>query len=100
MVHEDPADRQCHTHGACRPGTGFARLWTATSATRDFRESKWTATPLEPGNTITSPITAVDSGHVAAFAELEYLTDGIPYRLTTTFLEPGLPAKPSHQESR
>lgn len=72
------------------PAPVSARLWTATAGSRDFRESKWTSSPLQPGNTITAAITPPDTGHMAALAELEYLIDGLPYHLTTTFFEPGL----------
>jgi PhoPQ-activated pathogenicity-related protein len=75
------------------PPPRSARLWTATSESRDFRESKWGSSPLQPGTTITSPIARPASGHGAAFAELEYEIDGIPYHLTTTFFEPGIDPK-------
>ncbi|MGC8642892.1 MAG: PhoPQ-activated pathogenicity-related family protein [Isosphaeraceae bacterium] len=81
-IHADPAPRS-------------ARLWTATAATRDFRDSKWSASPLKAGTTLTATLTKPDSGHGAAFADLEYEIDGIPYHLTTTFFEPGVkPTKP------
>jgi len=67
-----------------------ARLWTASSGNRDFRESKWTSSQLQAGTTITASIASPASGHLAVFAELEYLIDGIPYHLSTTFFEPGL----------
>jgi PhoPQ-activated pathogenicity-related protein len=72
------------------PAPLSARLWTATAADRDFRDSKWTASPLEPGTTIAAPLAAPVSGHGAAFADLEYQIEGIPYHLTTTFFEPGV----------
>ena len=75
------------------PPPRSARLWTATSESRDFRESKWESSPLAAGTTITSPIARPASGHGAAFAELEYEIDGIPYHLTTTFFEPGIDPK-------
>jgi PhoPQ-activated pathogenicity-related protein len=79
-IHADPAPRS-------------ARLWTATAADRDFREAKWTASPLESGTIITAPLPKPSSGHAAAFADLEYQIDGIAYHLTTTFFEPGVKAK-------
>ena len=67
-----------------------ARIWTARSDSRDFRESHWESAPLKPGETITRVVQPVSSGHLALFGELEYQIDGIPYHLTTTFLEPGV----------
>ena len=65
-----------------------ARIWTARSDTRDFRESHWESEPLKPGETITANVPAVSEGHLAVFGEVEYKIDEIPYHLTTTFLEP------------
>jgi PhoPQ-activated pathogenicity-related protein len=72
------------------PAPRSARLWTARSQTRDFRESGWEATPLPPGETITRRVPPSPTGHLALFGELEYQVDGIPYHLTTTFFEPGI----------
>jgi PhoPQ-activated pathogenicity-related protein len=72
------------------PAPRSARLWTARSQTRDFRESHWDATPLPPGETITGTVRLSPTGHLALFGELEYQVDGIPYHLTTTFFEPGI----------
>ncbi len=55
---------------------------------RDFRESRWESAPLKPGETITRYVPKVTSGHLALFGELEYKIDGVPYHLTTTFMEP------------
>jgi PhoPQ-activated pathogenicity-related protein len=68
-----------------------ARIWSATSATRDFRESQWQSSVIQPGETITYHATPPKSGHLAFFGELEYQIDGITYHLTTSFQEPGAP---------
>jgi PhoPQ-activated pathogenicity-related protein len=78
---------------SAEPPPRSARLWTATSESRDFRESKWESSPLPPGTTITTPLDRPAAGHRAAFAEFEYEVDGIPYHLTTTFFEPGIDPK-------
>ena len=75
------------------PAPSSARLWSASSRTRDFRESKWTSSPLQTGTTITASIAKPASGYLAAFADLVYWIDGIPYHLTTTFFEPGVGPK-------
>jgi PhoPQ-activated pathogenicity-related protein len=65
-----------------------ARLWTAHSENRDFRESHWEEAALKPGETITAHVPEVAKGQLAIFGEVEYRIDEIPYHLTTTFLEP------------
>lgn len=72
------------------PAPVAARIWTARSDTRDFRESHWDSAPLTPGEKITRYIPKSASGNLALFGELEYKIDGIPYHLTTSFLEPGV----------
>jgi PhoPQ-activated pathogenicity-related protein len=73
-----------------------ARLWSASSQNRDFREAKWTSSPLEASPAISVSLPHPASGNSAAFAELEYQIDGIPYHLTTTFFEPGIkPSQPA-----
>ena len=74
------------------PAPKSARLWTAEAANRDFRESKWDSSALEPGSVVTADVAPAEKGHKAVFASLEYEMDGIPYRLTTSFFEPGAPA--------
>jgi PhoPQ-activated pathogenicity-related protein len=76
-IHADPSPRS-------------ARFWTTTAETRDFRESKWASTPLDAGTTIKARLAKPAAGHAAAFADLQYEIDGIPYHLTTTFFEPGI----------
>jgi predicted metalloprotease with PDZ domain/PhoPQ-activated pathogenicity-related protein len=76
-------------HASPPPKT--ARIWTATSPTRDFRESRWEPSPLAPGETMTRHVPPPASGHVAYFGELEYQLDGVPYHLTTTLQEPAVP---------
>jgi PhoPQ-activated pathogenicity-related protein len=70
------------------PAPVSARIWTARSDSHDFRESRWESAPLKPGETITRYVPKVSSGHLALFGELEYVIDGIPFHLTTTFLDP------------
>ncbi len=62
-----------------------ARLWTAHTESRDFRGSTWTARPMENGTetTFTGSVPRADSGHVALFAELQFVHQGIPYSLCT-----------------
>jgi PhoPQ-activated pathogenicity-related protein len=88
MTHAVPGTTAITIHAD--PAPISARLWSASSPSRDFRESKWTSSALEAKVTITINVPDPASGHLAMFADLEYQIDGIPYHLTTTFFEPGI----------
>ena len=78
-----------------KPAPQAARIWTARSQNRDFRESKWDGAPLKPGESMTyhgQPASA-GAGRLALFGEVEYQVNGILFHLTTTFYEPGLEKK-------
>ncbi len=87
------ASRDYHVTIRSTPAPQAARLWTARSENRDFRESKWTDSPMKPGETISYHGQAPSSGRLALFGEVEYQLNGIPFHLTTTFYEPGLDKK-------
>ncbi len=97
------------------PAPRTARLWTARSSSRDFREARWEPIPVASSDaakpadargqkaasryvndlrltasTITARVAPPDDGRLALFAEVEYEVDGLPYHLTTTFFEPGI----------
>jgi PhoPQ-activated pathogenicity-related protein len=73
------------------PAPIAARLWSAKSESRDFRESHWESAPLKASETISRYIPKVADGQLAVFGELEYMIDGLTYHLTTTFFEPAAP---------
>ena len=75
------------------PAPQAARIWTARSENRDFRESKWVDSPLKPGETMNYRGQAKSPGRIAFFGEVEYQVNGMPFHLTTTFHEPGLEKK-------
>jgi PhoPQ-activated pathogenicity-related protein len=75
------------------PAPQAARIWTARSENRDFRESKWSDAPLKPGETITYHGQAPSTGRLALFGEVEFQMNGMPFHLTTTFYEPRLVKK-------
>jgi PhoPQ-activated pathogenicity-related protein len=61
-----------------------ARLWSAKSATRDFRKSTWTDQTLKvQGPSIRAELEAPTEGFLVYFAELEYQSGNIPYFLST-----------------
>ena len=60
------------------------RLWTASSATRDFRESAWTSKSIkEMSGSYLGVIPKSEQGHVAAFGEMQFNAYGQEYSLTT-----------------
>ncbi len=75
------------------PAPQAARIWTARSENRDFRESKWGSAPLKAGESMAYHGQSDAGGHLALFGEVEYQVNGIPFHLTTTFYEPGLDKK-------
>lgn len=50
---------------------GHARLWTATSETRDFRQSKWTAQDLKGENSVGVNLPEPKSGWIAYYVQVE-----------------------------
>ena len=61
-----------------------ARLWTAHSETKDFRQARWTSASLpEPETAFSVPVAKPESGHIAFFVELESIEEGLPFSLTT-----------------
>lgn len=61
------------------------RLWTATSMTKDFRQSKWNSTPLKgTKKTYVGEITKPDEGHSALFGEVQFqMPTGTTYSFST-----------------
>jgi len=61
-------------------------LWTAESPTRDFRQAKWTSRvlPRDEHGTATTKLTPPAEGYRAAFAEVVYAHDKVPFYLSTT----------------
>jgi len=55
---------------------GKARLWKATSKTRDFRESRWTSQPLEGANAVVTDVPEPDQGWAAYYIEVQF--PGLP----------------------
>ena len=72
------------------PAPRAARIWSAHSETRDYRESRWEPAPLKPGETMTYHTQPAKSGNAVFMGEVEYEIHGIPLHLTTTFQEPGV----------
>lgn len=66
------------------PSAKSARLWTATSETKDFRESTWTERTIErTGEEFVGQIVAPSSGYMAVFGEVTMVADGKTYPVST-----------------
>lgn len=64
--------------------SGTARLWQARSSDRDFRESEWTASPLDGEGRCEVSIEEPREGWAAWFVEVSFRNgDGKPFRLST-----------------
>ena len=62
-----------------------ARLWTAHSKTKDFRQSTWKSETLSKnGNGYLASIAKPADGHVAYYGELQFNYEDLPYSLCTT----------------
>lgn len=61
-----------------------ARVWTTTARTLDFRESRWTDTPMNrEGDRLIGRFQAPADDCAAIFGDLEFEIDGLKYHLST-----------------
>lgn len=60
-----------------------ARLWSAASVDKDFRDEKWTSQPMSAGSDGFSSTTKRPAGYVAQYAELSFEFEGVPFSLCT-----------------
>ena len=66
------------------PAPKAARLWTAHSTTRDFRQSKWQSKPMDiKDNRTSADFPTPEKGFSASFAEVEFEMDNFTYYLST-----------------
>tara|TARA_R110002111_G_scaffold100976_2_gene156400 strand:+ start:8237 stop:9568 length:1332 start_codon:yes stop_codon:yes gene_type:complete len=60
------------------------RLWSAHSENKDFRNSKWSSTDVNPDkNVYLAKIEKPAKGHIAYYIEAVYMSNQIPYSLCT-----------------
>ncbi|MBX3443507.1 MAG: hypothetical protein KF774_13960 [Planctomyces sp.] len=77
-------DRRIRLSMSSDPQPRKVLFWSADSATKDFRESKWTSSPVEStGAEYVGEREAAVDGHTAVFGEFQFELDGVPYSLTT-----------------
>jgi PhoPQ-activated pathogenicity-related protein len=66
------------------PAAKTARLWTATSDTKDFRKSTWSAQSIDRnGEEFIAPIGPPSSGYLAVFGEVTMEAEGRTYPVST-----------------
>lgn len=88
--HSDDGDKTLRLTVRSTPEPKSARVWVATSATRDFRESKWEPTPmLVSGGVAKADVPRPAKGFIALVGDIEYQTDGIPFHLSTQIRQTG-----------
>ncbi len=67
-------------------------LWTASTDSRDFRQSRWTSRPLTGGDgRWSAELPRAPEGHQAVFAELRFVEDDLEFSVSTrvhTTVEP------------
>jgi len=67
------------------PQPKSAKLWIARSATRDFRESKWEASPMQArGAAFVAVVDPPKKGSIAFFAEPQFDIGGKTFTLSTS----------------
>ncbi len=84
--------RQDASDGDGQAGADGARLFVATSPTRDFRKATWAAAPATiDKETVTGLVDPPTDGCEAFFGVLDYEIDGIKYHLCTQMRVAGAP---------
>lgn len=78
------ADGQLRLRVTASAAPKAARLWVATSDSRDFRKAKWVEQPTEvSGTSVVGRVKPSEKGFLAFYGELDYDADGLPYSLST-----------------
>jgi PhoPQ-activated pathogenicity-related protein len=72
--HGETADGKFDLAITSDQAAGQARLWVATSPTKDFREARWEARPITigDGKSITATLERPKSGYISFYADLNY----------------------------
>jgi PhoPQ-activated pathogenicity-related protein len=76
------------------PAPKAARLWVATSPTRDFREARWEERKVSLGmDGVVGEVAMPKEGRLAFYGDLEYEIGGVTHNLCTQVRIAGQPAK-------
>nr|VFK48433.1 MAG: PhoPQ-activated pathogenicity-related protein [Candidatus Kentron sp. TC] len=77
-------DNELSLHMNSVPPPHEMRAWVAHSPTRDFREARWTASPMgHDGGRSVYELKTPSTGFAAVFGEAEYRADPLPCYLST-----------------
>ena len=88
--HGDDGDSTLTLTVRSTPEPKSAKLWVATSDTRDFRDSKWEPTAMTVSGSVAKGGTPRPAkGYIAVLGDVEYETDGIPFHLSTLIRQTG-----------
>lgn len=84
-THGESEDGKLTLEVKADPAPSEARLWVATSKTRDFRDSRWESRPIElkDGQPVRASLDRPAEGYVAYYADLKYGIDDLPQWLCT-----------------
>lgn len=88
-THEDDSEGEPRLTIESRPAPELARLWVATSETRDFRESTWEPRATAQGDRMVFTVEPPGSGRLALFGDMTYTLDEIEYHLSTQIRDVG-----------
>lgn len=83
--HEDAPDGQLKLTVTAEPRPRQAQVWVASGPTRDLREARWEARPLEypAEGPLVVTLPRPTQGHTAFFADLGYQIEDLPHWLST-----------------
>jgi hypothetical protein len=80
----DPTDTGLKLTILSKPNAKSARLWTATSDTKDFRNAKWTSVSMEETpEGFAAAITRPSTGYLSVFGEATLESQGHTYPSST-----------------
>jgi PhoPQ-activated pathogenicity-related protein len=88
--HSDGGDGKLVLTVKSTPEPKSAKLWVATSETRDFRDAVWESTPMTVnGQVAVGDVARPAMGFIALLGDIEYAVDGIPFHLSTQIRQTG-----------
>ena len=71
------------------PEPKSAKVWSARSDTRDFRDSRWESAPMATAGAVSkAEVPRPTKGYIALMGDLEFEVDGIPFHLSTQIRQP------------
>jgi PhoPQ-activated pathogenicity-related protein len=84
--HDDTPDGRLRLNIQSNVVPKGARLWVATSETKDFRKSRWEEKPADitvSGKQVIGVLPSPEKGFLALYGEVDFELDGMTYSLST-----------------